>query len=469
MDLSKAFEAAGFRARKPLAEKTRKQLLSKLDCPIPSEVEAFYEACNGGRIPALGCRFYPLSEAVESSGYYDFMLSLRILPLFVSEENESDPCVVGLEPPLTGYVFQLCHDSESRVFAPSLSAFLRSLASQEADDAFCLEDAMFVYPKALSKADQKTVADLLARSRMDLEVDDEPGLLVELARSMPADTERGGVLGEPKAAPTPAKKPPAPARATRPVSNRPAPVKAPDFVNPMDGYEMVLIPAGNAIFGTNDERCGREARPQFQAELPAYYLGLYCVTNAQYLQFVEATGYPPPEKIGFGDPVWRDGRFPEEKADHPVVHVSWDDAQAYCEWASLRLPSELEWQKGARGTDGRLYTWGTDWEPDRCRHGGNRGKQTTCPVWAYPQGVSVWGCYNMIGNVEEWLADWLEAGACRRYARGNLSAPTKGREKIVAGGAWGHVLPDLLLAARRPAFEPGLRSHGRGFRCARDV
>jgi sulfatase modifying factor 1 len=469
MDLTRAFAAAGLRPRKPLAAKTRQQLFSRLGGPIPAEVEAFYEQCNGGRIPALGCRFYPLSEAVESSGYYDFKTSLRILPFFVSEENESDPCVLGLEPPLTGYVFQLCHDFESRVLAPSLSSFLESLAAQEADDAFSLEDAMFVYPKALSEGERKTVADLMARSRMDLEVPDECELLAELARSMPADAERASVLGEPEAAGPHPKEPHAPARVTQAVSDRPAPVKAPDFVNPVDGYEMVLIPAGKAIFGTDDERCYRDSRPQFEIELPAYYLGLYCVTNAQYLQFVEATGYPPPEKAGFGDLVWSEGRIPDEKADHPVVHVSWDDAQTYCEWAGLRLPSELEWQKGARGTDGRLYAWGNEWDPDKCRHGHNHGTETTCPVWEYPQGVSVWGCYNMIGNVEEWLADWHEARAYRRYSRGDLSAPTKGREKIVAGGSWRPLDPDLFLAPRRGGFPPRLRINIRGFRCARDV
>jgi len=469
MDSSKAFEAAGLRARKPLAAKTRQQLLSRLGCPVPPEVEAFYEQCNGGRIPALGCRFYPLSEALESSGYYDFKLSLRILPVFVSEENESDPCVVGLESPLTGYVFQLCHDAPSRVLAPSLSSFLKSLASQEADEAFCLEDAMFVYPKALSKAERKTVEDLLARSRMDLTVEDERGLLVELARSMPRDAERASALGEPEAAKAGAQKPRAPARVAPTGSKRPAPGKAPDFVNPVDGYEMVLIPAGKAIFGTSDERCGREARPPFEAELPAYYLGLYCVTNARYLQFVEATGYPPPEKYGFGDPVWRNGRFPDEKADHPVVHVNWDDAYAYCEWAGLRLPTELEWEKGARGTDGRLFAWGNEWEPDQCRHGRNRGRQTTCPVWEYPQGVSVWGCYSMTGNVEEWCADWYANGAYRGYSRGDLQAPGKGREKVVRGGHWRPLVLDHYLAPRRSAFEPSLRIDVRGFRCARDV
>ena len=166
-------------------------------------------------------------------------------------------------------------------------------------------------------------------------------------------------------------------------------------MNEKDGSILVPIPAGEAIFGSPKGRGFDEERPQFRASLPGYHLAAHPVTNAQYSRFVEATRRSTRGlSAAHADP---------SMSDHPVVCVSWEDAVAYCEWADLSLPTELQWEKGARGTDGREYPWGNGWDVSRCRNAENTG--ATCGIWEYPQGRSPYGLFHMSGNVWEWCAD----------------------------------------------------------------
>ena len=261
----------------------------------------------------------------------------------------------------------------------------------------------------------------------------------------------------------------------------PASVKAPDFINPVDGYTMVLIPRSTAVFGSKqtDLDAFEDEKPQFEAELPDYYLGLYCVTNRQYTAFLNAVQPANDDRerwvavdgpchlvhSGSGYALDDEDRY----GDHPVALVSWYGAQAYCDWAGLRLPTELEWEKGARGTKGYVYPWGNDWNVTHCRHDRNRGLGRTCRVWDYPPGVSPWGCYNMVGNVLEWCADWYAFSIYKVYAKGDLQPPASGSDRVLRGADWYNGNRKYFRASHRFLYPPDSFCTDQGFRCARGL
>ena len=235
-----------------------------------------------------------------------------------------------------------------------------------------------------------------------------------------------------------------------------------DFLveNGKDGMVMGWVPGGRFLAG------GGGGSGAFEVEIEGYYMGLHAVTNRQYGRFVKETGHRAPDVADSGEAEWKGGKYPEEKGDHPVVCVGWDDAQAYCEWAGLRLPTELEWEKGARGVDGREYPWGGGWDGTKCRNNGNRGAGRTSEVWEYGVGASPWGMVQMSGNVWEWCEDRYEAGAYERYRRGDLSAPREGGSRVLRGGSWDYDNPAYFMASSRDYGPPGYRRGiNYGFRC----
>jgi len=212
-------------------------------------------------------------------------------------------------------------------------------------------------------------------------------------------------------------------------------------VNRKDGSVLVRVPAGEFEMG--------EGQGAHKVRLSEYWIGVYCVTNRQYGRFVKETGHRPPEEADFGTPIWKGGRCPEERLDHPVVCVSWEDAKSYADWAGLSLATEAQWERGARGPLGLLYPWGDGWDADRARHAGNRGGEETCAAWKFPKGASGFGTYQQSGNVWEWCADRHDYGY------------------VVRGGCWWYDAPSTLRAAYRLRVDPADRGGDLGFRLAR--
>ncbi len=188
--------------------------------------------------------------------------------------------------------------------------------------------------------------------------------------------------------------------------------------------DFVLIPAGEFIMGSNpttDRLAQTDETPQHRLRVTDFYMMRYPVTNAQYRLFVEATEHRPPL-------FWPEGQFPANQGNHPVVGISFHDAAAFCRWAAevtglpIRLPSEPEWEKAARGPDGRLYPWGNEWDKNLCNNG--QGKPAdSVPVDQFsPQGDSPYGVADLGGNAQEWCASLFGS-----YPYD----PTDGREVLV--------------------------------------
>jgi len=248
--------------------------------------------------------------------------------------------------------------------------------------------------------------------------------------------------------------------------------------NPTDGTLLVLIPEGEFLAGGPGEYGEYEGKGDpFPVTLPAFYMALHPITNVQYARFlneIKPAATDLKKWILFDRHcfVRKTGNVFEAyggKNDHPVEQVSWFGAEAYCQWAGLRLPTELEWEKAARGTDGREYPWGNDWEDGkRCRWDGE-GSDTTCGVWQYATGCSPYGLYQATGNVWEWCNDWWDEDAYSRYKTGDIEPPPSGTSRVWRSGQWGKLSrhPHNYRAAHRGHFSPDNRYGSPGFRSSK--
>ena len=225
-------------------------------------------------------------------------------------------------------------------------------------------------------------------------------------------------------------------------------------VNLKDGAELVLIPAGEFTMGSAHGVGGPDEHPAHKVYLDSYSIYKNDVTVAQYRKFCEATGRTMPVAPDWG---WID--------NHPIVNVTWDDATAYAHWAGAALPTEAEWEKAARGTDGREYPWGNDWDAAKCSNGVATNPRKTSAVGSFPAGASPYGVLDMEGNVWQWCADWYGDDYYKDSPLRNPIGPDTGTMRVLRGGSWCNGITVGFRAAYRDRGIPIYRGGDGGFRC----
>jgi sulfatase modifying factor 1 len=257
-----------------------------------------------------------------------------------------------------------------------------------------------------------------------------------------------------------------------------------DAVHP----QVARIPAGEFTMGADEGE--EDERPSHRVLLDEFCIGVYPVTNSQYEAFVRDTKHRAPAvrqlpRIVTGDQeqsfldlaapyVWHDGGPPADRGDHPVTLVTFEDAQAYCQWLAqktglpVRLPTEAEWERAARGgTDGLKYPWGNELDPGRANY-------LADPTWKQQRGTNAVGSYpannyslfDAIGNVWEWVSDWYQPDCYTDRLRHNPAGPATGSLRVVRGGAWVVHDEHMLRAAYRHKVPPDTYAYSIGFRIA---
>jgi formylglycine-generating enzyme required for sulfatase activity len=286
--------------------------------------------------------------------------------------------------------------------------------------------------------------------------------------------------------------------------------------------EMVLIPEGQFLMGSTEDDINKlleldrnvEASrfdvevPQREVCLGAYLINKYPVTNAEYKKFIESGGYK--QRDYWSNAGWDyvlqikplDGDDLNSAMDSddgcPVVNVSWYEAEAFAKYTGKRLPTEAEWEKAARGTDGRVYPWGNEFDKTKLNCAESRIERPT-PVVKYLQGRSEYGCFDMAGNVWEWTADWFDSQYYRSAPGRDPQGPAKAEDKpffgrpedvgtsiyelepasagsgtlsdckVLRGGSWSGGGVVHIRCANRDYDEPDYRNETIGFRCARSI
>lgn len=242
------------------------------------------------------------------------------------------------------------------------------------------------------------------------------------------------------------------------------PASYPNEIIGKDGAPMVLVPAGDFTMGS--DRGDEDESPIHRVQVNAFYIDKFEVTNGRFAKFVDAIQSEPP--WGFGDK-----NTPVAHVDRPVRWVNWMDAMAYCLWVGKRLPTEAEWEKAARGTDGRIYPWGNDSPtPVHAVYGLKEGGEEALSVIGdRAKGQSPYGAHDLAGNLYEWVMDWYAENYYGNFATApavNPRGPKEGTAKVQRGGSYINS-PYRLRSTFRTKGDPTEEDPHVGFRCAQDV
>ncbi|MCB8953327.1 MAG: SUMF1/EgtB/PvdO family nonheme iron enzyme [Ardenticatenales bacterium] len=316
------------------------------------------------------------------------------------------------------------------------------------------------------------------------------------------NTPRPEPSGTPSATATDTRTPthtPSPTPEPRPTATSTPGIGSPQ-VSPVDGMRQWFIPAGNFLMGSTDAdaNAASDEKPQHEVYLDAFWMDETEVTNDQFAQFTAAASYETTAEQEGGGYIytssgweytegadWQHPQGPGSSldglGDHPVVLVSWQDAAAYCEWAGRALPTEAQWEKAARGEDGRIYPWGDTFDGTRLNYCDSNcefdwkdtsvddGYARTAPVGSYDAGASPYQALDMAGNVWEWVADWYDSGYYQNAPARNPPGPASGSYKVLRGGAWNYTsINKTARTASRSELAPTVLDDSLGFRCTQE-
>ena len=223
------------------------------------------------------------------------------------------------------------------------------------------------------------------------------------------------------------------------------------MISEKDGMTLVYVPEGKFKMGGEYD----DEKPIHTVYLDAFWIDQTEVTNAMYEMCVEAGACKYPSNEAY--------YVSERYSDHPVIYVNWNRANAYCEWAGRRLPTEAEWEKAARGMDGRTYPWGENIDSNLANYNKNIGDTTE--VGSYLDGASPYGALDMAGNVWEWVADWYGENHYSSSPFANPTGPSTGVYRVLRGGSW-YSQVKLIRPVNRQRRPPSLAHNRGGFRCA---